>query len=226
LCLQINADLGPDTCGPGLEDNTYQLSSGKTVYGTRVFGTFANNGLPADSGGSEAFVEAIAINSISQSSYNSAQFHLQGQTKALQFLASYTFSKSIDNASGFQNLINPYCYKCDLGLSAFDARHHFVFSSTYELPLKRFAPSGLRQKLIGGWEIGGIYTYQSGNPVFLKDNSDDNSLQGTFDGFNAPDRPDIIAPVHKLDPRKTVCAPGTGGAGPECQPINPGFDAS
>jgi hypothetical protein len=227
LCLQINADLGPDTCGPGGEDSTYQLPSGQTIYGTRPFGAFANNGLPSDSGGSEAFVDAIAIDSISQSSYNSAQFHLQGRTKALQFLASYTFSKSIDNASGFQDLLNPYCYKCDLGLSAFDTRHHFVFSYTYELPLKRFAPSGLRQKLIDGWEIGGIYTYQSGNPIFLRDTADDNSLQGTFDAFAPPDRPDLVAPVHKLDARRTVCAPGTGGAGePQCDPINPGFDVS
>jgi hypothetical protein len=227
LCLQINADLGPDTCGPGGEDNAYQLSSGQTIYGTRPFGAFANNGLPGNSGGAEDYVDAIAIDSVSQSSYNSGQFRLQGRSKSLQFLAAYTLSKAIDNASGFQNLLNPSCYKCDLGLSAFDARHHFVFSYTYEIPLKQFARSGLRQKLIDGWEIGGIYTYQSGNPIFLKDGSDDNSLQGSFDGFNPPDRPDLVAPVRTLNPRTTICSPETGGVGqPECQPINPGFDVS
>ena len=216
LCLQIDANLGPGTCGPGGEDATYQLSSEQTIYGTRPFGAFAN------SNGSEDYVDVIAINSISQSSYNSGQFRLQGHGKGHEFLASYTFSKSIDNASGFQNLLNPDCYKCDIGLSAFDARHHFIFSYTYELPLKRFASSGVRQKLIAGWEIGGIYTYQSGNPIFIVDNSDDNSLQGTFDGFNAPDRPDLAGPIHTLDPRKTICAPGVT----PCSPINPGFDTS
>jgi hypothetical protein len=191
------------------------------LYGTRPFGVFAH------SNGSEDYVDAIAINSIAQSSYNSGQFRLERRGKALSFLASYTVSKSMDNASGFQNLLNPYCYKCDIGLSQFDARHHFIFSYTYDLPLKRFAQSGLKQKLIDGWEIGGIYTYQSGTPIFIQDFNDDNSLQGAFDGFNAPDRPDLIGPIHKLNARHTVCAPGTGGPSePACQFINPGFDPS
>src|SRR5581483_8666920 len=50
LCFAINADLGPDTCGPGGEDSPYQLSNGQTLYGTRPFGVFANNGLPGDAG--------------------------------------------------------------------------------------------------------------------------------------------------------------------------------
>ena len=225
-CFQINADLGPGTCGPGGEDSAYQLSSGQTLYGTRPFGVFANNGLPGNSGGAEDYVDVIAIDSISQSSYNSGQFRLERRSKGLSFLASYTFSKAMDNASGFQNLLNPYCYKCDIGLSSFDARHHFIFSYTYELPLKRFAPSaGLRQKLIDGWEIGGIYNYQSGNPIFITDSGNDFSLQGSFDGFNPPDRPDLVGPIHRLNAHKTVCAPGTGGPGePSCDLVNPYFD--
>jgi Carboxypeptidase regulatory-like domain len=226
LCFQINANLGPGTCGPNGEDSAYPLSSGQTVYGTRPFGAFANNGLPGNSGGMEDYVDVIAINSISQSSYNSGQFRLERRGKGLSFLASYTFSKAMDNASGFQNLLNPYCYKCDLGLSSFDARHHFIFSYTYELPLKRFARSGgLRQKLIGGWEVGGIYSYQSGSPIFLTDSGDDQSLQGSFDGFNPPDRPDLAGPIHKLDPHQTVCDAGTGGpAEPSCALVNRFFD--
>jgi len=227
LCFAINADLGPDTCGPGGEDSPYQLSNGQTLYGTRPFGAFANNGLPGDAG-LEAYTDTIAINSIANSSYNSGQFRLERRGKALQFLASYTFSKAMDNASGFQELLNPYCFRCDTGLSGFDARHHFIFSYTYELPLKRFAPTaGLLQKLIDGWEIGGIYTYQSGNPIYLTDTGDDNSLQGSFDGFVPPDRPDIVGPLRKLNPHKTVCAPGTGGPGDSsCQLINQFFDIS
>lgn len=227
LCFAINADLGPDTCGPGGEDSPYQLSNGQTLYGTRPFGVFANNGLPGDAG-LEAYTDAIAINSIANSSYNSGQFRLERRGKGLQFLASYTFSKAMDNASGFQDLLNPYCFKCDTGLSAFDARHHFIFSYTFELPLKRFAPTaGLLQKLIDGWEIGGIYSYQSGTPVYLTDTGDDNSLQGSFDGFVPPDRPDIVGPLRKLNPHKTVCAPGTGAPGESsCQLINPFFDIS
>ncbi len=67
----------------------------------------------------------------------------------------------------------------------------------------------------------------SGNPIFIEDSSDDNSLQGAFDGFSAPGRPDLVGPVHTLDPRRTICAPGTGGpGGPPCNLTNPGFDTS
>lgn len=226
LCFAINADLGPDTCTQFGEDSVYQLSSGQTLYGTRPFGKFANNGLQGDAG-LEAYTDAIAIDSVANSSYNSGQFRLERRGKALEFLASYTYSKAMDNASGFQDLLNPYCFRCDTGLSAFDSRHHFIFSYTYELPLKRFAPqAGVRQKLIDGWEIGGIYTYQSGNPVYLTDSGDDNSLQGSFDGFVPPDRPDIVGPLHKLNAHHTICAPGTGLPGVPCQFINPFFGIS
>jgi hypothetical protein len=228
VCSQVNANLGAGTCGPGGEDTAYQLSTGQTLYGTRPFGVFGNNGLPGNSGGREDYVDVIAINSIAQSSYNSGQFRLERRSEGLSFLASYTFSKAMDNASGFQNLLNPYCYKCDIGLSSFDARHHFIFSFTYELPLKRFVPaSGLRKKLADGWEIGGIYSYQSGNPIFITDSGDDQSLQGSVDGFNPPDRPDLVGPIHRFNPRDAACATGTGGPGePSCSSVNRYFDPS
>jgi hypothetical protein len=212
LCLQ----LASQGCAPGGgEDQTYTLSTGQTFFGTRPFGAFAN------SHGSEDYMDVIAINSIAQSAYNSGQFRLERRGKTTEFLASYTISKSIDNASGFQNLLQTNCYKCDIGLSTFDARNHFVLSGTYDLPLKRLAPSGMRQKLFDGWELGGIYTYQSGTPIYIEDIDDDFSLQGSFDGFNPPDRPNLVGPVHTLNSRKVACL-----GGPPCQVGNFAFDPS
>jgi hypothetical protein len=206
LCLQLNAQVLPPTtppCGPYGEDSTYPTLSGQTYYGTRPAGPISN------ANGAEAFSSIFAIQSVAASSYNSAQVHLERRASDLQFLASYTFSKSLDNASGFQNLLNPFCFKCDRGLSGFDARHRFVFSYTYQLPLKRFASGAIGKKLLDGWEIGGIYTYQTGVPVHLTDSSSDNSLTGSYD-FEPADRPDIVGPIQTQDPHKSGCAYGTG----------------
>jgi hypothetical protein len=192
LCIQL-ASAG---CSQWGEDYTYQDLSGTTYYGTRPAGPISN------ANGAEDFSSIFAIQPVASSSYNSAQIHLERRASDLQFLASYTFSKSLDNASGFQNLLNPFCFKCDRNLSAFDARHRFVFSYTYELPLKRFVSGGFGKKLLDGWEIGGIYTYQTGVPVHLTDSSSDNSLTGSYD-FEPADRPEIVGPIQILDPHKS-----------------------
>jgi hypothetical protein len=192
LCLQL-ASAG---CGPWGEDYTYQALSGQTYYGTRPAGPISN------ANGAEDFSSIFAIQPVASSSYNSAQIHLERKASDLQFLASYTFSKSLDNSSGFQNLLNPFCFKCDRGLSAFDARQRFVFSYTYELPLKRFVSGGVGKKLLDGWDIAGIYTYQTGVPVHLMDSSSDNSLTGSYD-FEPADRPDVVGPIQILDPHKS-----------------------
>ena len=211
LCLQLAAQgLG---CGPFGEDVTYTLPSGKTLFGTRPAGVFSND--PA--AGLEAFGSIFTINSIANSAYNSGQFRFERRGTNLEFLASYTFSKSLDNASGFENLLNPFCFKCDRELSGFDVRHRFVLSYTYRLPFGRFAPSsGWERGLLNGWEVGGITTFQSGIPVRLVDLVSDNSLTGGYD-FEPADRPSIVGPVRIQDPRTSGCAFGSGpGTGTPC----------
>ena len=82
----------------------------------------------------------------------------------LQFSASYTFSKSLDEASldipnaPFAFPQNSYNLRADYGPSDFDARHRFVFSGFYQLPFKR-------NPAISGWELAVITSAQSGNPL-------------------------------------------------------------
>ena len=200
LCTQLESQ----GCGPYAEDSTYVSATGGTIYGTRPAGGLSNNGLSAANGGLEAFSSMFTIDSIASSSYHSGQFRLERRASDFQFLVSYTFSKTLDNSSGFQNLLNPFCFKCDRNLSAFDARHRFVFSYTYELPMKHLVPGGgVRQKLLDDWEIGGIYTYQTGVPVHLTDTASDYSLTGGFD-FEPVDRPDIVGPIQTYDPHRST----------------------
>jgi len=191
LCLQL-VDQG---CGPFAEDSNYVGPSGETIFGTRPAGAFSNNGE------TEAVSNIFAQHTISNSNYHSLQARVERRSASLQFLASYTFSKSIDNASGFQNLLNPFCFSCDRALSGFDVRHRFVFSYTYRLPLKRFASShAILEKVMDGWEIGGITTFQSGIPVRLMDSGSDNSLVGGY-AYESADRPDVVGTIRIQDPR-------------------------
>jgi hypothetical protein len=82
-------------------------------------------------------------------------------SSGFQFQTSYTWSKSIDyNSRNVQGLTvqNSYNLRGDRGLSDFDARNRFVMNGIYELPFKS-------NRLVAGWEITGIVTLQSGNPM-------------------------------------------------------------
>jgi hypothetical protein len=164
-CLSVNtiAQVAPGsaTCGPGGENGVYTTAAGTTVNGTR--GPFGNNF------GSEGLFITMG-----KSAYNSAQISLRQRFKTLSFLAGYTYSKSLDNSSGYGEQINLF----DPGarsLSAFDMRHNFVISYDYELPINRLPGP---RRLVQGWRLSGITRFSTGIPVTLVE-TDDNSLTGT-----------------------------------------------
>jgi len=95
----------------------------------------------------------------------------------LSFLAAYTWSKSLDEGGGGNsstgdpriNIQNPRNIPADYGLSSFDYRQRFTFSTVYELPFgsgRKFmnSPNRLTEILAGGWQIASIVTAQSGAP--------------------------------------------------------------
>ncbi len=108
-------------------------------------------------------------------------------------MAAYTFSKSIDDASSWGGTaVDPFNFRGERGLSAFDARNRFVFSYTYDLPFGRgraFGSSipGWANEIFGGWQSNGILTLQSGNPV------DVTVGLTTLTGTQSNTRPDLIA---------------------------------
>lgn len=97
----------------------------------------------------------------------------------LQFQTAYTYGKSIDTASAFASIFlngspggdnqDPLNPSSDRGFSDFDIRHNFVANFLWELPFgkgRKFGAgySGVTEKLIGGWGVGGILYLQSGIP--------------------------------------------------------------
>jgi hypothetical protein len=180
-------------------------------------------GCPTD--GVPVFSSIFTQNTIANSAYNALQVNLEKRfSHGLQFNGAYTYGKSIDFASTFENLVDPINPRRSRSLSLFDARHRFVFSYLWEIPVPKY--QGFAGKALNGWSISGITTFQSGFPVRIT-SQDDVELQSSFD-FETPGEPNVVAPFHAINPRNSTCALGTGpeaGPGaPACQPINAGFD--
>jgi hypothetical protein len=118
-------------------------------------------------------------------------------SQGLNVIASYTFSKSLDDTSGIRSQGNDNlfpqdnrCLACDYGPSAFDVRNRFVGSALYELPIGTGKLLSVRNQflnaVVGGWQVGGIFTHQTGavaTPLLGVDNS---SIQGAGGNFDRP----------------------------------------
>ena len=154
------------------------------------------NGCPTD--GVPVFSSIFSQETIANASYNGLQLSVEKRfSHGLQLLGAYTWSKSLDYASTFEQILNPLCFKCNRSVSLFDTRHRFVLSYLWQLPIQKF--EGARGKLLNGWAITGITTFQSGFPIRIL-SSDDQELQNSFD-FELPGKPDQIAPFRTFDPR-------------------------
>ena len=69
------------------------------------------------------------------SKYNGLELTFKRTVGPLSFLASYTYSKSYDQASNIQEQVDPYDYHRLDGISAFDLKHDFVVSYNDDLPI-------------------------------------------------------------------------------------------
>jgi hypothetical protein len=149
--------------------------------------------------------------------YNGLQASVrQRLSKGLEFLASYTYSRSLTDNAGFfgggwggttlftqqlsgagtgnTDFNNP---KLDYGPSLFDATHVFSLSAHYELPFgkgRAHEMSGAAQVILGGWNVGTIFSARSGLPITIY-----TSVPGTLTNFYnvfGQNRPDLVG-----DPR-------------------------
>lgn len=182
---------GSPVCGPFGEDTTYTTAAGQTIYGTRT---------PF---GGPSFGDNSDVATIANSSYNALEASLRWVSRDLQVLAGYTYSKSLDDSSAFDdNPLNPFNHRLSRSLSAFDLTHNVVVSYLYDFP---FHGRGAWMKLVGGWKVAGIARFATGLPVTLYEN-DDRSLLGLFGsgvGIFVPiDEPDFAGGVIRYsDPR-------------------------
>ena len=147
------------------------------------------------------FGSLFAQDTVGNSDYNSLQASLEKRfSHGLQFEAAYTWSKSFDQGSTFEGSTDPLDLKKSRALSLFDTRHRFVLSAYWQLPVPQF--EGVEGKLLNGWAFSGIAAYQTGFPILLSSQAD-NELMNSLDFFY-PGEPDQLAPFRTMDPRKNA----------------------
>jgi hypothetical protein len=189
--------LATPGCGPFGEDNIYTLSNGQSVYGTRIHsvtsGRFLNQGRLDFSGNN--FTSTVA-NSV----YNSLQVTFEKRVGSVRLLGAYTWSKSIDNDSALNEMVNPYNARLSRAISSFDVPHNFVASYIWDLPFAKLTSSGLGKTLLGGWALSGITRFATGLPVTMRE-GDDGSLCGCG-GLDYPNYNN--QPIQKFDPRASA----------------------
>jgi hypothetical protein len=190
LCLKLNAMFATPTCDRFGENATYTLPDGSQVFGTRdrLGPNFSQN-------------NSITAN-VANSNYNAAEVTVERKAADITFLAAYTYSKAIDNSSGFGQWVNFSNFRLSRSLSAFDLTHNFVVSFNWSLPFER-AFGSLPKRLTRGWNMTGITRFSGGLPVGISQ-SGDYSLVGSGN----TDVPDRVGNVVIQDPRK----PGPNGA--------------
>jgi hypothetical protein len=93
-------------------------------------------------------------------------------SRGLQFLADYTWSKTIDDY-GYED---PFNREFDYGLSSDDVPHLLRLSATWDLPTAANV-HGFARQVINGWALSGIWSWQSGFPFTLYSGVD-NSFSG------------------------------------------------
>ena len=229
------------TCGPVAEDAPFVIGTGTPLpndlhlpYGpTRLIpaGTTLTNpvtlvglrpysspncipttgaGCPTD--GVPVFTNIFAEDTIAASAYNSLQTMLEKRfAHGLQFQAAYTWSKSLDWASSFEETLNPFDFKKSRALSLFNSAQRFVINYYWEIPVRKM--NGFAGKLLDDWAVSGITQFQSGFPIRMQTENDNELISSLF--FFGTAAPQLTGPFQTFSGKKVQTlqvdgAPATG----------------
>jgi hypothetical protein len=181
LCLSVSQTSqvvpGSPTCGPFGENEIYTKNDGTVINGTRA--PFGN-----------AIGSTAYFYNYGNSAYNSLQVTVNYSGKRASLLGGYTYGKSMDDASSFQEQLYPYNYNLRRSISSFDLRHSFVASYRYDLPFDQMLKP---TRLTKGWSLTGITRFSTGVPVTLFDFNDNSLIGAGNNGVNGVgvDLPDV-----------------------------------
>ncbi|MDQ3255094.1 MAG: TonB-dependent receptor, partial [Acidobacteriota bacterium] len=162
------------------------------------------------------FDDINILESRASSSYHSLQARFEQRLDfGLGLLGSYTWAKSIDDASSFFTSAgdpnfpqNSYNLRAERARSNFDVRHRLSVSYAYDLPFGAgrayLSDRGWLSTVLSGWQSFGIVTLQTGRPftVALLSEIDNSGTGRSTLGFGANDRPNAVA-----DPRVSSRTP-------------------
>jgi hypothetical protein len=196
---QWNLDLQQETKGNLLFEASYVGSAGTHLYANIYYNEIPIQVVQQHGGGTQAlrpypnFANIGTFCECQSSNYNALELSAKKRySNGLLFLASYTWSKFIDQQDdNFSSLFPQSSYdpRAERGLSLANIPYRIVLSSVYELPFgpgKTFAKSGLMSHVVGGWEADGILSIQSGQEVWI------HQANNTAQTFSGQFRPNIV----------------------------------
>ena len=144
------------------------------------------------------------------SNYNAFQVSVRRQFhRGMSLWGRYTYSKALDNAGsvgGSSSIVaqNYLDLATEYGLSTFDRRHQFLLNYTWELPFgdrhRYLNHGGALEHIFGNWQLSGVTTLESGEPLTAYVQGNVGSSSGTGAYFSL--RPDATG--------ETVSLPSSG----------------
>jgi Carboxypeptidase regulatory-like domain len=202
------------------------------------------------------FSNIISVQNIADSQYHALQGTLRQTTGPLTIGIAYTYSHSIDDASdrASANFANSLDLRSNRASSDFDQRQLLNVNYIYDLPLLRlltafdhlggsggdpvdenapaptdkalWQPGQVLKTMLGGWQLSGITTYQTGTPFSVvngggSDGTGQADNAGVGDGLGIGSYVDVIGKAHVGKP---FVAQNANNVGPLL--LNPGAFAA
>ncbi|MEQ1472535.1 MAG: carboxypeptidase regulatory-like domain-containing protein, partial [Candidatus Acidiferrum sp.] len=202
----VQADCDSLNNGAGTLANGVALTAAASQNLNVACGNDANPFRPFQGYGGINRIETTA-NSI----YNALQVSVRRTVGALNLSLAYTYSHSIDDSSDRSDttFVDSYDPGRTRASSNFDLRHNFVTSYVYNLPF--FRGTGFTHTALGGWQVSGITTIQSGTPVTVTNGTTFGDNAGVGNGLGAGSFPDLVGDPHAVTAAEKAADAGVTG---------------
>jgi hypothetical protein len=194
-------DCSTLTVGPGGAPVTGQALVNLNVACGNVIADTQRTAFPG-------YGDITQLRNSANSIYHALQVQAHRTVGDLTLSAAYTYSHAIDDSSDRSdfNLVNSYDIAANRASSNYDLRHNFSISYVYGLPF--FKGSGWTHALLGGWQISGITTAQTGLPFTVTNATTFGDNAGVANNVvsnnvGSGSRPDLLG-----DPHSSVSSSG------------------
>ena len=164
-------NLGPLVATTGVSSTNNQTASGSyNIFGVPSCSAFTSSTCENTLNQIRPFPGYNAINTVKtifNSNYNSLQVKATKRFSGKSLIdVNYTWSKALTNAQTDYSSAaqNSYNFEPEYGRSSYDRNNILTIDTVYELPWMR-SQEGLVGHVVGGWELNGIYTIDSGLPL-------------------------------------------------------------
>jgi Carboxypeptidase regulatory-like domain/TonB-dependent Receptor Plug Domain len=176
--LPTSATLGNGTAVPGAALSNLWIACGNNADPLRT--------------NYPGFSQITQLANQANSIYNALQVSAQRTVGDLTLSVAYSYSHSIDDSSDRSDtaFVNSYDPEANRASSTFDQRHSLSVSYVYALPI--FKHPGLSHTLLGGWQVSGITTAQTGLPFTVTNGTTFGDNAGVGNGVGTGSRPDLV----------------------------------